>query len=99
MTLGIARPAPISSRWAQEGPSSHGRHAARPICPAAPPHGELLALHGSGRWYCPHQDHLGRPKSHPLGPAMSSRSVFGRDDLTVVLDTGVDRANPIAEVG
>ena len=54
-------------------------HAARPtiaLCPADPEHGPLLDV--DGRTYCPHQDHDGRPKTHPAGQAPQSSAYPAR---------------------
>lgn len=60
-----------------------------PQCPAEPlpgssAHGPLIARDGAapGRtFYCPHTDHDGRPKTHPLGEAPRSRAHFGMDEV------------------
>lgn len=44
-------------------------------CPVDPSHGYLIAL-SSGRLYCPHIDHVGRPRSHPLGPSEPTPCFF-----------------------
>lgn len=45
-------------------------------CPAVPEHGELVMVEGSDRLRCIHQEHDGRPKTHPLGEAPATRCVF-----------------------
>lgn len=60
-----------------------------PQCPAEPlpgskPHGTLIGRdHAApGRsFYCPHSDHNGRPKTHPLGAAAASTPWFGIDEV------------------
>ena len=47
-----------------------------PVCPIEPRHGNLLALRRSGRWFCLHAEHGGRPKSHPAGATSSTRHLF-----------------------
>lgn len=52
-------------------------------CPAAPDrHGPLLDVpQGSGRLRCIHQEHDGRPGSHPLGAAPATRTTFTLDEI------------------
>lgn len=47
-------------------------------CPADPSHGLLRDGRDGSRhsYYCSHQDHDGRPKSHPLGPSPQTRAHF-----------------------
>lgn len=60
-----------------------------PQCPAEPlpgskPHGPLIGRdHAApGRtFHCPHSDHYGRPKTHPMGEAPASKSYFGMDEV------------------
>jgi len=75
------------------------RARAAPLCPIVPDHGELLALHGLERWYCPHQGHAGRPKRHPRGAMGASRSMFTRDELMGPGESGRDRPGTLAAVG
>ena len=64
--------------------------ATGPSCPADPlpgsaPHGPLIGREHAppGRsFYCPHTDHDGRPKTHPLGEARPSSPYYGVDDVT-----------------
>lgn len=54
------------------------------ICPANPDHGNVFALSmpdGSTVWHCPHNDHSGRPKSHPAGAAPYTRSSFTLNEV------------------
>lgn len=44
-------------------------------CPSGEEHGNLLRL-SSGSLHCPHQDHSGRPASHPLGAAEPTQNVW-----------------------
>lgn len=49
------------------------------VCPTGgPAHGPLVGLAANPRWgfHCPHQDHDGRPKTHPDGEAPSTRHNF-----------------------
>ena len=57
----------------------------RPVCPVDPTHGAVLDWPTS-RWgfRCPHQDHDGRPKTHPLGPSAPTRACFTTDRKSVV---------------
>ena len=48
------------------------------LCPTDPRHGALLEIDGALR--CPHQEHDGRPSTHPLGPLPMSRSRFTLDE-------------------
>lgn len=44
------------------------------VCPVNPAHGSVVpVVHG---WYCPHVDHDGRLRSHPLGEAPRTRNHF-----------------------
>lgn len=62
-------------------PTSQAHHG--PPCPADADHGPLLAGPGTpGKsFYCPHQAHDGRPKTHPLGAAPATRPYFGIDEI------------------
>jgi hypothetical protein len=46
-------------------------------CPVDPRHGRVLDAPGA-RWafYCPSQDHDGRPNTHQLGSAPATRAYF-----------------------
>lgn len=48
-------------------------HAGQP-CPANPRHGRLLDL--GDRAYCPHHEHDGRARSHPLGESPRTPAFF-----------------------
>lgn len=50
----------------------------RLVCPIEIRHGAVIALAGNPRWgfHCPHTDHDGRLRSHPLGEAPRTRSFF-----------------------
>ena len=69
------------------------RYGARPRasvgldCPEDPRHGPLIPWARSERWgwYCPHQEHAGRPGSHPLGAASQTRAFFTTDEAEVGL--------------
>ncbi len=50
------------------------------VCPTTPEHGGLLES-TTGRLYCIHQDHDGRPKSHPKGEAERTRAFFTLDEV------------------
>lgn len=47
-------------------------------CPSVPEHG-ILRVSERGRLWCPHQDHDGRPSSHPLGAAAPTPCYFTLD--------------------
>lgn len=51
-------------------------------CPVDPAHGRLLDGRDGARnaYYCPHQDHDGRPSTHPLGPSLPTRAFFTLDE-------------------
>lgn len=51
-----------------------GQKFAGLVCPDSPEHGPLTEV--DGRMRCVHQSHDGRPKTHPLGPAPVTKSVF-----------------------
>lgn len=53
-------------------------------CPSDPTHGPLLAVVGVEGFWCPSQDHDGRPSSHPLGEAPRSRNRWRLDDLAAL---------------
>jgi hypothetical protein len=47
------------------------------ICPADPNHGELYNTRDNkDRFYCAHNDHLGRGKRHPAGPTEPTSAFF-----------------------
>ena len=51
-------------------------------CPLVPEHGEVLPpKDGKSRYYCPHQEHDGRPKSHRLGEKAHSRAYFTKEEV------------------
>jgi len=97
LTASTGTPRPIAAT--PRRPSGRARLAAGPVCPVAPEHGELLALPGAVRWYCPHQGHAGRPKTHPLGAAAPSRSFFERDDLITEFEPQSDHVDAMAVAG
>lgn len=47
-------------------------------CPADLRHGPLIESHS--RLRCIHQEHDGRPKTHPLGQAPATRATFTLDE-------------------
>ena len=63
----------------------------RTACPVNPAHGRVLDAPGE-RWafYCPHQDHDGRPATHPLGAMAGTRSHF----TTTEVERGEVAATP-----
>ena len=50
---------------------------ARTACPVDSAHGPVIGVPGA-RWsfYCPHQAHDGRPRTHPLGATAPTRTHF-----------------------
>lgn len=54
----------------------------RTVCPVDPRHGRVLDAPGERfSWYCPHQEHDGRPSTHALGAAPSTRSYFTTEEV------------------
>ena len=54
-------------------------------CPAFPEHGDLISpTSQAGKWYCPHQAHDGRPKTHPLGGAPATRAFYKQHELETI---------------
>lgn len=52
------------------------------LCPVDPAHG-VVQDWPTARWgfYCPHQSHDGRPKSHALGEAPPTRAFFRSNEV------------------
>lgn len=46
----------------------------RLVCPTGPRHGAVYPVPLG--WFCPHTDHDGRLRSHPMGEAPRTRSFF-----------------------
>lgn len=67
-----ARPAPTSSKHSKKLRGGVLR------CPPHPEHG-ILRVSATGRLWCPHQDHDGRPSTHPLGAADPTPRYFTLD--------------------
>jgi hypothetical protein len=49
-------------------------------CPINPAHGRMYFIAGSDRQWCAHNDHDGRSKNHPKGPAPMTRSLWPQGD-------------------
>ena len=65
---------------------ARGRLSA-PICPTGGPrHGSPYNV-DSGKWYCPHHDHYGRPVSHPEGFQEATRAFFTDEEVYVYVKT------------
>lgn len=62
---------PASTREKREPRVADG-----PPCPGNPGHGPLLSIAGDRGWRCNHQEHDGRPKTHPLGFQPVTKSWF-----------------------
>ena len=51
-------------------------------CPAVPEHGAVLPpKDGKSKYYCSHQGHDGRPKTHKLGAAAQTRAFFSKAEV------------------
>lgn len=77
-----ARPTSRSRRRASNGGKNAGGHrqpSVGLVCPTDNHHGPLIEIDGVAT--CIHQEHDGRPASHPLGAAPATRRRFTIDEI------------------